>query len=83
MLSHGKHDIIKDVAGIKYPLKIVLTIEEDTVIVITKWTPAAPIRALSIFDMALFMCNLSSFECHCYHSFNLTSNVPRGTFSAR
>jgi len=36
-LSQGKHEIIKAVRGFKYPLKIVVYVERDTVTVITNY----------------------------------------------
>lgn len=36
-LGQGGHEIIKDVAGFKYPLKIVVSVEKDTVTVITNY----------------------------------------------
>ncbi|MEW6616213.1 MAG: hypothetical protein AB1401_12235 [Thermodesulfobacteriota bacterium] len=36
-LPHGEHEIIRDFAGISYPLKIVFSIEGDTVTVITNY----------------------------------------------
>lgn len=36
-LGQGDHEIIKDVAGFKYPLKIVVSIEENTITVITNY----------------------------------------------
>jgi hypothetical protein len=36
-LQQGGHVIIKDVAGIKYPLKIVISVEKDTITVITSY----------------------------------------------
>lgn len=36
-LSPGKNEIIKDVAGWKYPLKIVVFVENDTTTVITNY----------------------------------------------
>ncbi len=36
-LRHGEHEIIREVAGIPYPLKIVFSIEGDTVTVITTY----------------------------------------------
>jgi len=36
-LSQGEHKIIKDVAGLKHPLKIVISIENDIITVITNY----------------------------------------------
>jgi hypothetical protein len=36
-LHQGEHEIIKDVAGIAYPLKIVVSVEKDTITVITNY----------------------------------------------
>lgn len=36
-LHQGEHEIIKDVPGFKYPLKIVVSIEEDLITVITNY----------------------------------------------
>lgn len=36
-LSHGKHEIIKNIEGLKYPLKIVIAIESDIITVITNY----------------------------------------------
>lgn len=36
-LSQGKHEIIKDVEGFKYPLKIIFAIESDIITVITNY----------------------------------------------
>jgi hypothetical protein len=33
----GEHEIIKDVADIEYPLKIVVSVEKDTITVITNY----------------------------------------------
>ena len=36
-LHQGEHEIIKDVADIAYPLKIVVSVEKDTITVITNY----------------------------------------------
>jgi hypothetical protein len=36
-LSQGEHEIIKDVKGLKYPLKIVVDVESDVITVITNY----------------------------------------------
>jgi hypothetical protein len=36
-LHQGEHEIIKDVADIVYPLKIVVSVEKDTITVITNY----------------------------------------------
>ena len=36
-LTHGNHEIIDDVEGFKYPLKIVVTVEDDIITVITNY----------------------------------------------
>lgn len=36
-LYQGKHEIIKDVGGFMYPLKIVVSVEKDTITVITNY----------------------------------------------
>jgi hypothetical protein len=36
-LSQGEHEIIKDVEGFKYPLKIVVAVEGDRITVITNY----------------------------------------------
>ena len=36
-LRQGEHKIIKDVDGFKYPLKIVVSVEKDTITVITNY----------------------------------------------
>ena len=36
-LSPGKHEIVKGVKGFKYPLKIVVSIENDVITVITNY----------------------------------------------
>ncbi|MEW6326865.1 MAG: DUF4258 domain-containing protein [Thermodesulfobacteriota bacterium] len=36
-LHQGEHEIIKDVPGLKYPLKIVVSVEEDLITVITNY----------------------------------------------
>ena len=36
-LKHGEHEIIRDVAGFRYPLKIVVSIAGDTATVITHY----------------------------------------------
>ena len=36
-LSQGKHEIIKEVKGLKYPLKIVVCVENDIITVITNY----------------------------------------------
>ena len=36
-LSHGKHEIIKNVGGFKFPLKIVVAVESDIITVITNY----------------------------------------------
>ncbi len=36
-LHQGEHEIIKDVPGFKYPLKIVVSVEEDLMTVITNY----------------------------------------------
>lgn len=36
-LHQGEHEIIKDVSGFKYPLKIVVSVEEDSTTVVTNY----------------------------------------------
>jgi len=36
-LSQGEHEIIKDVVGFEYPLKIIVSVEEDTTTVISNY----------------------------------------------
>jgi hypothetical protein len=36
-LSQGEHEIVKEVKGLKYPLKIVVRIENDILTVITNY----------------------------------------------
>ena len=36
-LTQGEHEIIRSVAGFKYPLKIVVSVEKDTATVITNY----------------------------------------------
>jgi hypothetical protein len=36
-LHQGEHEIIKDVGGFKYPLKIVVSVEKDAITVITNY----------------------------------------------
>lgn len=36
-LGQGEHEIIKDVTGFSYPLKIVVSVEENAVTVITNY----------------------------------------------
>lgn len=36
-LSKGRHEIIKEVKGFKYPLKIVIDVENDIITVITNY----------------------------------------------
>ena len=36
-LNQGEHEIIKNIAGFKHPLKIVVSVEGDTVTVITNY----------------------------------------------
>jgi hypothetical protein len=36
-LHQGEHEIIKDIHGFKYPLKIVVSVEEDLITVITNY----------------------------------------------
>ena len=36
-LQQGEHEIIRDVAGFQYPLKIVVSVAEDTATVITNY----------------------------------------------
>lgn len=36
-LHQGEHEIIKDVPGFKYPLKIVISIEEDLITIVTNY----------------------------------------------
>jgi hypothetical protein len=36
-LREGEHEIIKDVVGFKYPLKMVVSIEKDTATIITNY----------------------------------------------
>ncbi len=36
-LHQGEHEIIKDVQGFKYPLKMVVSVEEDLITVITNY----------------------------------------------
>ena len=36
-LSQGNHEIIEDIEGFKYPLKIVISVEKDIITVITNY----------------------------------------------
>ncbi len=36
-LHQGEHEIIKHISGFKYPLKIVVSVEEDLMTVITNY----------------------------------------------
>jgi len=36
-LSPGKHEILQDVEGQKFPTKIVVSVENDTIVVITNY----------------------------------------------
>jgi hypothetical protein len=36
-LNDGEHEIIKNISGFKYPIKIVVTVESDVVTVITNY----------------------------------------------
>ncbi len=36
-LLQGEHEIIKDVPGFEYPLKIVVSVEEDLITVVTNY----------------------------------------------
>lgn len=36
-LSQGIHEIIEDVAGFKYPLKIVIAVEDDIITIVTNY----------------------------------------------
>lgn len=36
-LHQGEHEVIKDVPGFKYPLKIVVSVEEDLITVVTNY----------------------------------------------
>ena len=36
-LHPGKHEIIQEVPGYKYPIKIVVSVENDTIVVITNY----------------------------------------------
>ncbi len=36
-LHQGEHEIIKDVSGLKYQLKIVVSVEEDLITVVTNY----------------------------------------------
>ncbi|MBI4743636.1 MAG: hypothetical protein HY776_02245 [Actinobacteria bacterium] len=36
-LSQGKHEIVKEVKGFKYPLKIVVAVEGDIIVIITNY----------------------------------------------
>ena len=36
-LNEGEHEIIRDVSGFKYPLKIVVKVESDIVTVVTNY----------------------------------------------
>ncbi|MDD5153155.1 MAG: hypothetical protein PHR03_00565 [Desulfovibrionales bacterium] len=36
-LNEGEHEIIKNVSGFKYPIKIVVAVESDVVTVITNY----------------------------------------------
>ena len=36
-LHQGEHEIIKNVIGIEYPLKSIVSVEKDTIIVITNY----------------------------------------------
>jgi hypothetical protein len=36
-LSNGEHEIVRDVSGFKYPIKIVVSVESNTMNVITSY----------------------------------------------
>ena len=36
-LNHGEHELIRDIAGFKYPIKIVISVEKDITTVITNY----------------------------------------------
>jgi hypothetical protein len=36
-LHQGEHELIKEVSGVEYPLKIVVSVEKDTITVITNY----------------------------------------------
>jgi len=36
-LQHGEHEIVKNVIGFEYPLKIVVSVEGDTATVVTSY----------------------------------------------
>lgn len=36
-LHHGEHDIIRTISGYRYPVKIVVSVERDSIIVITNY----------------------------------------------
>ena len=36
-LSNGEHEIVKDIPGFKYPIKIVVAVEKDMATVITSY----------------------------------------------
>ena len=36
-LNEGEHEIIRDVEGFKYPLKIIVTVESDTATIVTNY----------------------------------------------
>lgn len=36
-LSEGEHEVIRDIAGFKYPIKIVVSVENDMMTVITNY----------------------------------------------
>jgi hypothetical protein len=36
-LSDGEHEVIRDIAGFKYPIKIVVSVENDIMTVITNY----------------------------------------------
>lgn len=36
-LHQGEHEIIKDILGFKYPLKIVVSVEKDLITVVTNY----------------------------------------------
>jgi len=36
-LSEGEHEVIRDIAGFKYPIKIVVSVEHDIMSVITNY----------------------------------------------
>ena len=37
VLSNGEHELIKDLPGFKYPIKIVISVEDDMITVITNY----------------------------------------------